>query len=194
MENLELNEKTTNMEGKIEQLYKTTSAADKEQQDDYATMLREFRYKVLPLAALSDEYKRDLFPLMRALRYRYQPDIYGYKRVEEAAMDLNNISDFRSYDSKKLAIIFDLYDTCNSFTSYGYLHNAVGLKDIYSKFSPDMTDDEFIGKVSKITTLAKETKKNLGGNDSLYSRIIYNQICEIPDADYEIADKRIVKH
>ncbi len=159
MENLEMNEKTINMK-KISDMYFMTAAHDARQQYLCGTQVRSINNKVQMFKYLSEQCNDDLFSLKRFLYCHFQPLDFNEEKLNEVVWELNHIANFESYDSKKLAIIFDLFEKVNGRTGgfEGY-HYVVKLKDFYTKFSPTMTDEEFLTLCSKLYEIMQEAKK-----------------------------------
>lgn len=158
MEKLELNEKTS--EEKIFDMYKNTAACSNYQQQRYLNSYRPF----------SEQYGDDLFSLERYLKWLHQ-----YKTINEEntlyycqAIEELIANNSESYDSKRLAIIFDIFEKLIGFREweyykYGYsyeYYSAVEVKDFYPKFSPTMTDEEFLTLCSKLYEIRQEAIKS----------------------------------
>lgn len=102
---------------------------------------------------LSDAYMNAIRP---ALDVRFVKNYDNYQkiypadkdaRIHKQVDDLINICEFQNYSQEKLAIIFDLFDIC---------YKKVPVTEIYSKFNPNMTDQEFVAMVSEIKSLAEK--------------------------------------
>lgn len=158
MENLQMNEKTS--EEKILDMYLMTAAHDSREHYACDAQVWHISNKVHMFKYLSEQCNNDLFSLKRFLYWYFSPLDFDKEKVNEVVWELNHIANFESYDSKKLAIIFDLFERVNGrIADFEGYHYVVKLKDFYTKFSPTMTDEEFLTLCSKLYEIMQEAKK-----------------------------------
>ena len=76
-----------------------------------------------------------------------------YAKIHKQVDDILNICEPTRYTPEKLALICDLYNTCNK---------KISLTKIYSKFHPDFSDEEYLSVVNKINTIFNTNKDEFG--------------------------------